>query len=112
MKNPSSAGLPLPISIAVIDRAARTRQTAADRTEHDTALLKLLPAATRVLQVGPVAPALMQAYCKAHPGCEWHALPGTAGLGAWLFLVSALLGVVAWRGFDRLAREIGPRGKV
>jgi hypothetical protein len=85
MKNPSSAGLPLPISIAVIDRAARTRQTAADRTAHDATLLKLLPAATRVLQVGPAAPALMQAYCKAHPGCEWHALCTTADLGASLF---------------------------
>ena len=38
-------------------------------------------------------------------------VPGTTGLGAWLFLVSALLGVAAWRGFDRLAREIGPRVK-
>ena len=44
----------------------------------------------------------------------WNAqgyVPGSTGLGAWLFLLSALLGVVAWRGFDRLAREIGPRGK-
>ena len=36
-------------------------------------------------------------------------VPGSSGLGAWLFLVSALLGVVAWRGFDVLRREIGPR---
>ena len=36
-------------------------------------------------------------------------VPGSSGLGAWLFLVSALLGVVAWRGFDLLRREIGPR---
>ena len=34
-------------------------------------------------------------------------VPGSSGLGAWLFLVSALLGVVAWRGFDVLRREIG-----
>ena len=36
-------------------------------------------------------------------------VPGTTGLGPWVFLVSAVLGVVAWRGFDVLRREIGPR---
>lgn len=36
-------------------------------------------------------------------------VPGSTGLGAWLFLVSAILGVIAWRGFDVLQREIGPR---
>ena len=42
----------------------------------------------------------------------WNAkgyVPGSTGLGPWLFLLSAVLGVIAWRGFDRLAREIGPR---
>ena len=36
-------------------------------------------------------------------------VPGSTGLGAWLFLVSAALGVLAWRGFEALRREIGPR---
>jgi len=36
-------------------------------------------------------------------------LPAMPGMGAWLFLVSALLGVTAWRGFDRLRREIGEK---
>lgn len=42
----------------------------------------------------------------------WNAkgyVPGSTGLGPWLFLLSAVLGVIAWRGFDKLAREIGPR---
>jgi MFS family permease len=34
------------------------------------------------------------------------ALPGMPGIGAWLFLVSAILAVSAWRGFDRLRREL------
>lgn len=33
-------------------------------------------------------------------------LPDLAGIGAWLFVVSAVLGAVAWRGFERLHREI------
>ncbi len=36
-------------------------------------------------------------------------VPGSTGLGPWVFLLSAGLGVVAWRGFDVLRREIGPR---
>ena len=36
-------------------------------------------------------------------------VPGSTGLGPWLFLLSALLGIVAWRGFNRLSHEIGPR---
>ncbi|MBC7703544.1 MAG: hypothetical protein H7274_06325, partial [Rhodoferax sp.] len=36
-------------------------------------------------------------------------VPGSSGLGPWVFLLSAALGVVAWRGFDLLRREIGPR---
>ena len=34
-------------------------------------------------------------------------LPASQGVGAWLFVCSALLGLIAWRGFDRLQREIG-----
>ena len=36
-------------------------------------------------------------------------VPGSTGLGAWLFLLSALLGLVAWRGFHLLQKDIGPR---
>ena len=36
-------------------------------------------------------------------------VPGSTGLGPWLFLLSAVLGLIAWRGFDVLRREIGPR---
>ena len=36
-------------------------------------------------------------------------VPGSTGLGPWLFLVSAALGIVAWRGFHLLSREIGGR---
>ncbi len=33
-------------------------------------------------------------------------VPGSTGLSAWLFLLSALLGVVAWRGFDQLRKDV------
>lgn len=33
-------------------------------------------------------------------------LPALPGIGAWLFILSALLAVSAWRGFDRLRREL------
>jgi drug/metabolite transporter (DMT)-like permease len=33
-------------------------------------------------------------------------LPAVPGIGAGLFLVSAVLAVSAWRGFDRLRREL------
>lgn len=33
-------------------------------------------------------------------------VPGSTGLSAWVFLPSALLGVVAWRGFDRLRKDV------
>lgn len=33
-------------------------------------------------------------------------VPGSTGLSAWLFLLSALLGVIAWRGFDRLRKDV------
>ena len=39
-------------------------------------------------------------------------LPGTTGMGAWLFLLAAALAVLAWRGFHVLQREIGPRVNV
>jgi len=39
-------------------------------------------------------------------------LPAMPGIGAWLFLISALLAVSAWQGFERLRRELPqkPRG--
>ena len=36
-------------------------------------------------------------------------VPGSTGMGAWLFLLSAALAVIAWRGFHVLQKEIGPR---
>lgn len=37
-------------------------------------------------------------------------VPASAGLGVWLFLLSALLGVVAWRGFTRLQQDMQALG--
>jgi hypothetical protein len=36
-------------------------------------------------------------------------VPGSTGMGAWLFLLAAVMAVVAWRGFHVLQKEIGPR---
>jgi len=36
-------------------------------------------------------------------------VPGSEGLGHWMFLVSMALGVIAWRGFERLRRDIADR---
>jgi len=33
-------------------------------------------------------------------------VPGSTGLSAWLFLLSALLGAVAWHGFEKLRRDV------
>ncbi len=33
-------------------------------------------------------------------------VPGSTGLSAWLFVLSAALGVIAWRGFDRLRQDV------
>jgi MFS family permease len=33
-------------------------------------------------------------------------VPGATGLSAWVFLLSALMGVVAWRGFANLCRDV------
>lgn len=56
---------------------------------------------------GAFAPFLGMALYVGWAPASW--LPGSGGMGPWLFALSALLGVVAWRGFARLAREIGPR---
>jgi len=36
-------------------------------------------------------------------------VPGSTGMGAWLFMLAAVLAVIAWRGFHQLQKEIGPR---
>lgn len=36
-------------------------------------------------------------------------VPGSTGLSAWVFMLSAFLGVIAWRGFDRLRRDVRDR---
>ncbi len=36
-------------------------------------------------------------------------VPGSSGLSAWLFLVSAALGVIAWRGFSMLCKDVRSR---
>ena len=36
-------------------------------------------------------------------------IPGSTGMGAWLFMLAAVLAVIAWRGFHVLQKEIGPR---
>ncbi len=36
-------------------------------------------------------------------------VPGSSGLSAWLFLVSAALGVMAWHGFDKLRKDVRSR---
>jgi hypothetical protein len=33
-------------------------------------------------------------------------VPGSTGLGVYTFLVAVVLGLIAWRGFDRLHRDI------
>lgn len=85
MKSPSPTSTPLPIAVAVIDGKARERRTRADRTAPDAELLKGLPAATRVLQLGPEADTLRQAYLALHPGCEWHTPHAAVAAGAGLF---------------------------
>ena len=36
-------------------------------------------------------------------------VPGSTGMSAWVFLLAALLGVVAWRGFDKLRKDVRSR---
>ena len=55
---------------------------------------------------GAFAPFLGMALYLGWEARGW--LPANPGLGHWLFVLSALLGLIAWRGFDRLQREIGP----
>jgi hypothetical protein len=37
-------------------------------------------------------------------------VPGSTGLGVWLFLLSAGFGMVAWRGFTRLKQDMEKLG--
>lgn len=69
MKTPSPAAVPPRPALVVIGSAA----PAARRGHPDhAALLKALPAATRVLHVGAKDPALAAAYQGQHPGCRWN----------------------------------------
>jgi MFS family permease len=56
---------------------------------------------------GAFAPFLGMALYLGWDGTGY--VPGSTGMGAWLFLLSALLAVIAWRGFHQLQKEIGPR---
>jgi MFS family permease len=53
---------------------------------------------------GAFAPFLGMALYLGWDARGW--LPALPGIGEWLFLLSAVLGVSAWRGFDRLRREL------
>jgi len=53
---------------------------------------------------GAFAPFLGMALYVGWADAGW--LPASGGLGPWLFLLSAALGIVAWRGFELLRREI------
>ena len=56
---------------------------------------------------GAFAPFLGMALFVGWDNMGW--LPASSGLGPWLFIVSAALGLIAWRGFENLSREIDPR---
>ena len=56
---------------------------------------------------GAFAPFLGMALYVGWDRMGW--LPASSGLGPWLFMISAALGLIAWRGFENLSREIGPR---
>ena len=56
---------------------------------------------------GAFAPFLGMALYVGWDAIGW--LPASGGLGPWLFMFSAVLGLFAWRGFEALSREIGPR---
>ena len=56
---------------------------------------------------GAFAPFLGMALYVGWDAIGW--LPASGGLGPWLFMISAVLGLFAWHGFETLSREIGPR---
>ena len=56
------------------------------RVDH-AALLKALPAAVRVLQLGDDNPALAGAYRDKHPGCDWHVAATGSANGAFDLIV-------------------------
>ncbi|MEO8057838.1 MAG: hypothetical protein ABI671_05900 [Burkholderiales bacterium] len=60
------------------------------RPDH-AALLKALPAAERVLQIGG-GPELALAYGDLHPGCDWHAAEDTTGTFDLIVLSEGWLG--------------------
>jgi len=70
MPNPQSA-VPAP-SLIVISGGQRSAAPS-PRPESQTRLLKSLPAASRVLQIGALDSALERDHRRAHPACEWFA---------------------------------------
>lgn len=76
MKTASPAAGPTRPALVVIGSAAATPRRA---RSDPAALLKALPAAARVLQLGTDDPALARGYRDKHPGCEWHQTLDTRG---------------------------------
>ena len=70
MPNPQSA-VPAP-SLIVISGGQRSAAPS-PRPESQTRLLKSLPAASRVLQIGALDSALERDHRRANPACEWFA---------------------------------------
>lgn len=56
---------------------------------------------------GAFAPFLGMALYLGWSGKSY--VPGSDGLGHWTFLVAVVMGLLAWRGFDRLRRDIAGR---
>lgn len=57
---------------------------------------------------GAFAPFLGMALYLGWDAKRW--LPASPGIGAWLFLLSAAMAVIAWRGFDKVRQSVGERG--
>ena len=56
---------------------------------------------------GAFAPFLGMALYLGWDAKRW--LPASPGMGAWLFLLSAAMAVLAWRGFDNVRQSVGER---
>ena len=71
-----NTGLPTdqhtPAALVVIGSAARVSRATSQTAARCAALLSLLPAAARVLQIGSADPALARGYAEKHPDGQWH----------------------------------------
>ncbi|MEW6706714.1 MAG: hypothetical protein AB1430_17840 [Pseudomonadota bacterium] len=76
--NPSSAPHPS-AALVVISGGPETGGRRTSARPPTARLLKALPRAGRVLQIGDDGGALQREYCARHPGCEWVATPGLPG---------------------------------